>query len=315
MNVGTWQCFSDKTAAACGLAAVAVVGIACASRLVAAGPNEPRRPINALCPVMTEEKVNPEFTTTFESRVIGFCCDKCLAKFEANPRRYAARVAELQDSKPQTTDADQPRHEYGEAQPARSQTQEADGTHAHNPAQNGGHADAHDHDQLEHEEPAAATHDHDHPNGQGVFARLIGWLGKFHPPTVNFPIAMILGAGFAELLLIATGRSFFVNAGRFCLWIGAIGALGAALLGWFFAGFHFVDDSWILTTHRWLGTTTAAWSVLLLVIGERTFRRADAKRTRYRAVLLIGAGLVGITGFFGGSLIYGLNHYVFWAGN
>ena len=83
----------------------------------------------------------------------------------------------------------------------------------------------------------------------------------------------------------------------------------AAVLGWFFGGVHLVDDSWILTTHRWVGTTTAASSVLLLVVGERTFRRADASRTGYRAMLFIGAGLVGVTGFFGGSLIYGIAHY------
>ncbi|RIK66948.1 MAG: hypothetical protein DCC65_08370 [Planctomycetota bacterium] len=128
---------------------------------------------------------------------------------------------------------------------------------------------------------------------------------------VNFPVAMILGATLAEALLLATKRSFFVNAGRFCLWVGCVGAVVAAVLGWFFGGFHLVDDSWVLTSHRWLGTTTAAWSVLLLVVGEQTFRRGESARGRYRALLIIGASLVGISGLFGGLLVYGVNHYAF----
>ena len=251
------------------IAAVAAIGVMYAGQIVVAKTEGPRQPVNALCPVMTQEEVKPEFTTIFEGRVIGFCCDKCLAKFKANPSRYAARVVVREvESTPIDAEDD--------------------------------HAECGDHD-----------HGHRHAQGRGFFAKAFGWLGKFHPPMVNFPIAMILGAALAEMLLVATKRSFFVNAGRFCLWVGCVGAVVAAVLGWFFGGFLFVDESWILTTHRWLGTTTAACSVLLLVVGEQTFRRADATRRRYRASLIIGASLVGVSGFFGGSLAYGVNHYAF----
>jgi len=242
-------------------------------------------PINALCPVMTEEKVDPAFTTTYRGQVIGFCCDKCLAKFEANPDRYASRLAGLLAS------AD---HEHPESHDAGMESQQHESSgHAH-----GAEAGA-----------ADDGHEHEHGEAVGFFVRLAAWLGKFHPPAVNFPIAMISGAALAELLLIATGRSFFANAGRFCLWVGCVGAVAAALLGWLFGGFHLVDDSWILTTHRWLGTSTALWSVLVLALGERAFRRAESSRRSFRVVLFSGAALVVVTGFFGGSLIYGLNHY------
>ncbi|HNO78140.1 MAG TPA: hypothetical protein PKN33_08780 [Phycisphaerae bacterium] len=272
-------------------------------------------PINKICPVMTEENVIPEFTTTFQRQVIGFCCDKCLAKFEANPSRYVARVAELSGAESQPSGMDQHLHEHGESPSAGVQEPGAESLNAHNGSamESGEPGEEHKHDGHEslNDEPPAADHDHkhDHEHGPGFIGKLIAWLGKFHPLTVHFPIAMLLGTALAELLLIATRRPIFVNAGRFCLWIGCLGAVVSAVLGWYFGGFRLVDDSWILTTHRWLGTSTAALSVLLLVVAERTFRRTNASRTSYRTILFISAGLVGVTGFLGGSLIYGLNHY------
>ncbi|MBK8270060.1 MAG: hypothetical protein IPK83_17890 [Planctomycetes bacterium] len=310
MVLGSWELKGDGVApVACRVAVVALLGVVYSPWSATA---RQQNPVNALCPVMTQEEVNPEFTTIFEGRVIGFCCDKCLAKFKANPSRYAARVV-VREVKSPPIDAEDDQEEEAEKLLGDRQAMEAHGDHAHGDvaAQDINQGEAHDHDPNEDEHSESGDHDHEHghPQGRGFFAKAIGWLGKFHPPMVNFPIAMILAAALAELLLVATKRSFFVNAGRFCLWVGCVGAVAATVLGWLFGGFHLVDDSWILTTHRWLGTTTAAWSVLLLVVGERTFRRADASPTGYRAMLFIGAALVCVTGFFGGSLIYGLTHY------
>ncbi|MBW7905330.1 MAG: YHS domain-containing protein [Phycisphaerae bacterium] len=269
-------------------------------------------PINALCPVMTEEKVDPAFTTTYRGRVIGFCCDKCLAKFEANPQRYASRLTALlastqPTSAPSITGQQAPESRPGDPERSadRKHTESHDADTESQQHETGGHV----HGAEGGAENDGHKHEHEHGEAVGFFARLVAWLGKFHPPAVNFPIAMIAGAALAELLLIATGRSFFANAARFCLWVGCLGAVAAAMLGWFFGGLHLVDDSWVLTTHRWLGTSTALWSVLVLVLGERAIRRGEASRRTFRVVLFSGAGLVAVTGFFGGSLIYGLNHY------
>lgn len=318
MISATWQSnLTRKAVAPCWLAVVAAVVVTCAWCVAATGQQTSPRSVNEFCPVMTEEKASPEFTTGFEGLVIGFCCDTCLSKFQANPSRYAARVVHLKEPRSQPIIADQLHQRSAENQPAGTHTHGANAAHIHgdNDAENRADMEAHDHDsgQHEHESTAPAKHDHEHghAHGESFLARMIGWLGKFHPPTVNFPIAMTLGAALAELLLIATGRSFFVAAARFCLWVGCVGAVAAAVLGWFFGGLHLVDESWVLTTHRWLGTTTAAWSVLLLILGERTFHRTNATRRKYGVVLFIGAALVGVTGFFGGSLVYGLDHYSF----
>lgn len=142
---------------------------------------------------------------------------------------------------------------------------------------------------------------------EGLMA-YVYWLGNFHPPAVSLPIGLLLGAALAELLLIGTGRSIFAAAGRFCLWAGGLGALVAGALGWLLAGFRIADGAWLLTTHRWLGTTAAALALLALVLGERA-TRGRGSRGSFRVILFLVAALVLAAGFFGGAMIYGLDHY------
>jgi uncharacterized membrane protein len=129
----------------------------------------------------------------------------------------------------------------------------------------------------------------------------------------HFPIALITAAAIAELLYIRRGSDLFEHAVRFSVWLGAGGALVAALLGWFFAGFQVFDDEWIMTAHRWAGTATALVAAALLVLCERA-NSGSGSRNTFRAALFAAAGLVGATGFLGGSLLYGLDHLA-WQGS
>jgi uncharacterized membrane protein len=156
----------------------------------------------------------------------------------------------------------------------------------------------------------------DEPPAAVGIPRLIGWLGKFHPAVVHFPIALLIAAAAAEVLFIGTsssallrrGQTLFENARQYCLWFGIIGAIGAGTLGWFFAGFELVDKNWLLTTHRWLGTSTVICSLLL---GWLAWRGAKYGRSQlwFRLVLLLAVILVSATGFFGGAMLYGLDQY------
>jgi uncharacterized membrane protein len=125
---------------------------------------------------------------------------------------------------------------------------------------------------------------------------------------VHFPIATLTAAAVAELLFVGTRNPSFAHAARFSVWFGTISALTAGLLGWLFAGLHLVDDRWLMTTHRWLGTGVAASSVLVLILCERS-QRSSVSRTAFRVALFGIALLVSATGFFGGALVYGLDHY------
>jgi uncharacterized membrane protein/mono/diheme cytochrome c family protein len=163
--------------------------------------------------------------------------------------------------------------------------------------------------QEEQEDPT-----HDEPEEakppEGCFEKLIPWLGRFHQPAVHFPIALLTAAALAELLGLVTGQPAFDAVSRYCIWFGAFSAAGAGVLGWCRADFRLTDVSWIMMTHRWLGTSTVACAAVALVLGEGS-RRPGRRRIRmwFRAALLVVAALVLITGFFGGAVVFGLDHY------
>src|SRR5437764_5171921 len=90
----------------------------------------------------------------------------------------------------------------------------------------------------------------------GGWSHFVRWVGHFHPAMTVFPIAMLLGAALAELLLITTGKSWLDGASRWCVIVGAVGAVITAPLGWAFAAGH--GGSRLLEIHRWLGTAAAA---------------------------------------------------------
>lgn len=249
-------------------------------------------PINAMCPVTTDEEVDPAFTIEYEGQTIGFCCKKCRRRFDEDPQAYLAELPMLQTV---------------------SMTMPADGDHENEHAQTGSDDQDHDHAASDHGHDEAEEHDHatGHGAGKTGLAKLVSWLGKFHPPATHLPIGMLIGAAMAEGLFILTKRELFRNAGVFCVVIAGFGAIGAVTLGWFNGGFTLVDDEWVQTVHRWLGTSTALVTLLtvgLLIKALKPGATASAW-LRYRVALFVAAGMVGVTGFFGGAIVYGINHY------
>ena len=140
--------------------------------------------------------------------------------------------------------------------------------------------------------------------------KLIRWLGNFHSPSVHFPIALLTAAAVAELLRMATGKPSFDAISRFCVWFGTLTALAAGSLGWFKGGLRLTDSTSVMMMHRWLGTSTVVFAMLVLVLSELS-RRPDRRGTRmcFRACLLLLAVITSATGFFGGAVVFGLNHY------
>jgi uncharacterized membrane protein len=140
--------------------------------------------------------------------------------------------------------------------------------------------------------------------------KLIFWLGKFHPPAVHFPIGLLTAAAVAEVLRLVTGKPVFDAVSRYCVWFGAVTAVAAGILGWCGGYFRLAGASWVMIAHSGLGTATVACAGLLVVLGEAS-RRPDRRRTRiwFRVTLLAVAVLVSATGFFGGAVVFGLDHY------
>lgn len=234
---------------------------------------------NAMCPVITDEPIDPEIYSEYQERRVYFCCQKCKRQFDRDPEPFMVNLAALDigldhDERPSDTSGGR----VEQAEP-----------HLHG------------------EDRADGAHDLDH--GAEPWP-ILKWIGKFHPATVHFPIGLLLAAFIAECLFVATRRRWFDEAGRFCLWGGVIGATVAALLGWLFGGIQLVDEDWLLTTHRWAGSGTALVSIIVLALSERLrWRQPGGNRRGLRVSLVVVAILVAAAGFFGGALVYGLNHY------
>lgn len=252
--------------------------------------DSPSGPINSMCPVTTDEVVDLAFQTEYEGQVIGFCCRKCRTRFEENPESYLAELPMLLPVSMLSQDIG---HEEGDS-------------HSHDSSMDDDHEDSFSHDDSE-------EHDHatDHGINESGLARLISWLGKFHPAATHLPIGMLIGGGLAEGLLIMTKKEIFRNASAFCVVVASIGAIAAVSLGWFNGGFAIVDDQWPQTVHRWLGTATTVFALLLVFLLIRLSKNSVKHKTRlwYRVSLFSTLGLISATGFFGGALVYGMNHY------
>ncbi len=264
----------------------AAVGLAVLVLSVRAQPLSPEgigdrgAPVNVMCPVMPDEPIDPRFTAEYNGKTVGLCCRKCLTKFRADPDRYIADIPELQ---PTASDVpEDPRTAID-------------------------HADEH----AQAKQPTAqgdAGHDHaDHES----FPRWITWIGKLHPPATHLPIGLLIGAIIAELGVIATGKDAFRNAAGFCVVVAALSAVVAAALGWFNGGWVLWDEDWTQAAHRWLGTATAGLTLLTLAALIRAHRPTPPTHAvrRFRVLLFLSGGLVAATGFFGGALVYGIDHY------
>lgn len=156
------------------------------------------------------------------------------------------------------------------------------------------------------------THDHDHDHGEE--GGIVAFLGKFHPAIVHFPIGLILMAGLAELLFAKTGSNGYAFAARFMLFTGAATAVMAMLLGLAAArgASYEGDTASYFAIHRVLGLVIPVMGVLTAVLSSRAHRAHDRRPTvLYRSLLVITILVVGFSGFLGGLLVFGPDHYDF----
>lgn len=145
-------------------------------------------------------------------------------------------------------------------------------------------------------------------SAMGFWPHFVRWIGHFHPMMTAFPIALLLAAALAELLRICCGPSWLGDASRWCVIVGAIGAIITVPLGWAFALSH--GSSELLEIHRWLGTAAGAGAVVILILSE-VARRSDRRGAliAFRILLFAAVPLVIATGFFGGAMVYGIHAY------
>lgn len=161
----------------------------------------------------------------------------------------------------------------------------------------------HDPSMPGHTEPMAAMTETEEPP-QSFAARLLDWLGRFHPMLVHFPIAFIPAALFTAI--VGRKRPGFAKPVQFLVVTAGATAPFATLSGWLSGGFQLGLDDWVMQSHRWLGTGIGIGT---LALGIFAFRRPEQDRGIGIIVgLSILTAAILVQGWFGGALVHGVDH-------
>jgi uncharacterized membrane protein len=148
------------------------------------------------------------------------------------------------------------------------------------------------------------------------FGKVWAFQGVLHPAAVHLPIAL-LAVSSIFVFFSFFNRESCEPVAYHCLWIGALGAVAACATGWSYAvyegygtdfGFDLAKSE--IDRHRWLGVFVAVFSVLMVPLARSVRLTYDInKKLIWMLAGLILLVAVSVTGFQGGELTYGEDHY------
>jgi uncharacterized membrane protein len=131
------------------------------------------------------------------------------------------------------------------------------------------------------------------------------FIGRFHPLTVHFPIALILLVPILELAGLNQRFSYLRLSADFVLGLATLGATVAASLGWCLARSGGYSGS-LLTQHMWGGISLAAVCWVCWMVRARSNEQRG--KSIYGVALATAVCLVAWTGYRGGQLSLGEDH-------
>lgn len=146
------------------------------------------------------------------------------------------------------------------------------------------------------------------------FKRFLVWIGKFHPASTHFPVALLMTAAFAEIFIWVLRKPEWNVLVQFLVVLGALSAIPTATLGWMasFPTKAGSETEWVYDIHRILGTVVAGWGLgCAVMVCLPACKEGTLFRKWFRAALVLGGAMVALTGFLGGKLSFGLDHYSF----
>ncbi|MFQ5806326.1 MAG: DUF2231 domain-containing protein [Phycisphaerae bacterium] len=271
------------SSARCWFAVVAACSLAAPLPATALAQESATPPaLNKWCPVLPDEEADPTITTVYQGRTIAFCCDRCLGKFKADPQRYISRLPSLDED---------------EREPASDEIGRA-GTERREP------------DQLEHEQEARETGGRQPMPAEEP--QDVPLLGRLHPFIVHFPVAGIPLALLGYLLWLFSGKQVFAAADLPPLLIATLTAVAAVITGNIAHDHMRFSGSLheIVERHELAGTTIMILALCLSAFRLwRWNRLTGGWRWLYGGALLVASGIIAITGYLGGSLVFGPDHF------
>ncbi len=239
--------------------------------------------MNKYCPVTTTELAEEQFFVDYNGQRIYFCCNKCKKDFLADPDAYLANVSYTEGA------TGEQKHNTGSEHQATQPTTVSSGN----------------------ESPAAEA-DHDHAVDHEGTSSLVTFLGKFHPMMTHFPIALILTSLLFSGIGLWQRTSSFDTISVYLMYVASLSGIVTVVLG-LLAGSGASYPSFLadyFTTHRFLGITTGVFTLVTTYFGFRLLRdRKTNTLLIYRLLLLLTAILVGVTGHFGATLVFGPDYF------
>jgi hypothetical protein len=144
------------------------------------------------------------------------------------------------------------------------------------------------------------------PSDIALVDRSLRWLGRFHLLIIHFPIALLIAAVLAETWAGWQRVRDPSPVVRFCVFVGALSAVAAAVLGWLHAdyGGFGAASAQSLWLHRWTGTAAALSAIGVAVVSEVDVHH-QRRSFHFRLLLFIGALFVATAAHFGGLLVHG----------
>lgn len=266
---------------------------------------------NQYCPVTTTELVDENIFVDYQGQRIYFCCKGCRKDFLADPERYLVNLSKSQkDTSHDAVSTSSAVHESHEHTHQHSDDDRAEQPSS-NQAESTTHVDDHSHNVGKESEDEAA---HDHAKDHGEEGSVITFLGKFHPVVIHFPIALVITGFVFAWLGVLYKQDFFDATSINVMYLAAVSAVVTALLG-LAAGSGATYPSLLsgyFSWHRILGISSAGLTLVSAYLGFRYDRKpSPSSGWLYRLALLVNALLVGLTGHFGATLIYGPDHFSF----
>ncbi|WP_455208789.1 DUF2231 domain-containing protein [Kaarinaea lacus] len=139
---------------------------------------------------------------------------------------------------------------------------------------------------------------------------MIEIIPNWHPFFVHFAIALLLIATVFHVVAALNNKSVtfyqFENVANWNLWIGAVFAIITVIAGWFAYNSveHDTPSHLAMTDHRNWGLGTAALYVVLAIWSLQRARKSIAISWLIVVPLIVASGLLTVTGWKGGELVY-----------